>query len=219
MNNVGRAVKKMVLMLGSKDIAAINKSDIYDTYKDLYLSKNKREVKLLQGIQSANGLKARVGVKKADGTALAVTTLENAIKKTFDERFAIPSDFDFFKQPVYPYGLKKDLIVRLELNSSEKLISCTGDTSATYKVSDKSLQYYAIFDKPYATVIGEMYTRAISIPYTKVTLIHYQTLSKRDTTWKIDVNNLSVSSLQCLLLLFLDKRDDFVKHQENFNNN
>ena len=219
MNNVGRAVKKMVLMLGSKDIAAINKSDIYDTYKDLYLSKKEREVKLLQGIQSANGLKARVGVKKADGTALAVTTLENAIKKTFDERFAIPSDFDFFKQPVYPYGLKKDLIVRLELNSSEKLISCTGDTSATYKVSDKSLQYYAIFDKPYATVIGEMYTGAISIPYTKVTLIHYQTLSKRDTTWKIDVNNLSVSSLQCLLLLFLDKRDDFVKHQENFNNN
>ena len=219
MNNVGRAVKKMVLMLGSKDIAAINKSDIYDTYKDLYLSKKEREVKLLQGIQSANGLKARVGVKKADGTALAVTTLENAIKKTFDERFAIPSDFDFFKQPVYPYGLKKDLIVRLELNSSEKLISCTGDTSATYKVSDKSLQYYAIFDKPYATVIGEMYTRAISIPYTKVTLIHYQTLSKRDTTWKIDVNNLSVSSLQGLLLLFLDKRDDFVKHQENFNNN
>ena len=219
MNNVGRAVKKMVLMLGSKDIAAINKSDIYDTYKDLYLSKKEREVKLLQGIQSANGLKARVGVKKADGTALAVTTLENAIKKTLDERFAIPSDFDFFKQPVYPYGLKKDLIVRLELNSSEKLISCTGDTSATYKVSDKSLQYYAIFDKPYATVIGEMYTGAISIPYTKVTLIHYQTLSKRDTTWKIDVNNLSVSSPQCLLLLFLDKRDDFVKHQENFNNN
>ena len=219
MNNVGRAVKKMVLMLGSKDIAAINKSDIYDTYKDLYLSKKEREVKLLQGIQSANGLKARVGVKKTDGTALAVTTLENAIKKTFDERFAIPSDFDFFKQPVYPYGLKKDLIVRLELNSSEKLISCTGDTSATYKLSDKSLQYYAIFDKPYATVRGEMYTGAISIPYTKVTLIHYQTLSKRDTTWKIDVNNLSVSSLQCLLLLFLDKRDDFVKHQENFNNN
>ena len=215
MNNVGRAVKKMVLMLGSKDIDTINKSDIYDTYKDVYLSKNKREVKLLQGIQSANGLKARVSVKKADGTALAVTTLENAIKKTFDERFAIPSDFDFFKQPVYPYGLKKDLIVRLELNSSEKL----RDTSATYKVSDKSLQYNAIFDKPYATVIGEMYTGAISIPYTKVTLIHYQTLSKRDTTWKIDLNNLSVSSLQCLLLLFLDKRDDFVKHQENFNNN
>ena len=117
--NVGRAlVKKKVLMLGSKDIDTINNSDIYDTYMDLYLSEKEHEEKLLQGIQPANGLKARVGAKKLDGTALTVTTQENAIKKTFDKRFAMPSDFDFFKHPVYPCGLKKDLIVRLELNSS-----------------------------------------------------------------------------------------------------
>ena len=47
-NNVGRAlVKKKVLMLGSKDIDTINNSDIYDTYKDLYLSEKEREEKLL----------------------------------------------------------------------------------------------------------------------------------------------------------------------------
>ena len=179
-------------MLGSKDIDTINNSDVYDTYKDLYLSEKEREEKLLQGIQPANGLKARVGAKKADGTALAVTTQENAIKKTFGKRFAIPLDFDFFKHPVYPYGLKEDLIVRLELNSSEKVILCTGDTSATYKLSDISLEYDAIFDEPYATTIGEMYTGTTSILLTKVTLIHCQTLSKKDTTWKIDMNNLSV---------------------------
>ena len=39
---------------------------------------------------------ARVGAKKADATALTVTTQENGIKKTFDKRFAIPLDFDFF---------------------------------------------------------------------------------------------------------------------------
>ena len=39
-NNVGGAlVKKMVLFLGSKEIDTINKSDIYDTYKDLFLEK------------------------------------------------------------------------------------------------------------------------------------------------------------------------------------
>ena len=85
-NNVGRVlVKKKVLMLGSKEMDTINNSDIYDRYKDLYLSKKEREEKLLQGIQPANGLKARVD---ADGTALAATTQENPIKKTFDKRFA-----------------------------------------------------------------------------------------------------------------------------------
>ena len=51
-------------MLGSKDMDVINNSNIYDTYKDLYLSEKEREEKLLQGIQLTNGLKVRVGAKK-----------------------------------------------------------------------------------------------------------------------------------------------------------
>ena len=58
---------------------------------------------------------------------------------------------------MYPYGLKEDLIVRLELNFSEKVILCTGDTTATYKLSAILLEYDAIFDESYATAIGEMY--------------------------------------------------------------
>ena len=94
-------------MLDSKDIDTINNSDIYDTYKNLYLSKKEREEKLIQGIQSVNGLKVRVGAKKVDGTTLTVTTQENAIKKTFDKIFAILLDFDFFKHPCIHMDLKK----------------------------------------------------------------------------------------------------------------
>ena len=43
-------------------------------------------------------------------------------------------------------------------------------------------------------------------------------MSKKGTTWKIDVNNLSVRSLQGLLLLFFDKRDDFANKNEEFYN-
>ena len=119
-NNVSRAlVKKNVIMLASKDIHKINNSDIYDMYKELYLSEKEREENLVQGIQLANDLKARVGAKKADGTALAVATQKNAIKKIFDEMFAVPLDFEFFKHPVYPYGRKEDLILILPLDSSE----------------------------------------------------------------------------------------------------
>ena len=70
-----------MLILGSKDIDTINNSDVYDTYKDLYLSQKEREEKLLQGIQSPNCLKAWVGAKNADRMALTVTTQENAIKR------------------------------------------------------------------------------------------------------------------------------------------
>ena len=63
-----------------------------------------------------------------------------------------------------------------------------------------------------------MYTGTTLIPYTKVTSIHYQALSKKDTTWKTDVNNLSVRSLQGLPLLFLDKCDDFANKDKEFYN-
>ena len=92
-NNVGRALAKKVLRLGSKEIDVINNACIYDAYKDLYLSEKEREERLLQGIQVINGLKARLSAKKPDGTALTLTTQENVIKKTNDKRFAIPLDF------------------------------------------------------------------------------------------------------------------------------
>ena len=71
-------------------------------------SKKEHEEKLLQGIQSANGLKVRVDAENADDTPLTVTTLENANKNTLDKSFAISLDFAFFKYPVYPYGLTED---------------------------------------------------------------------------------------------------------------
>ena len=53
-------------MLSSKEIDTISDSNIYETYKDLYLSEKEHEEKLAQGIQSTNSLKTWVGVKKAD---------------------------------------------------------------------------------------------------------------------------------------------------------
>ena len=77
---------------------------------------------------------------------------------------------------------------------------------------------YAIIDECYATKIGGLHAGTSSIPHMKVKSIHYQTLPEKDTTWKIDVNinNLSVSSLQGLLLLFLDKRENFASKMKDF---
>ena len=157
-NNVDRAlVKNKELILGSKEIDTINNSHIYGMYKELYLSKKEREEKLLQGIQSTNGLKSRLGAKKADCTLLTVTTQENAIKKIVDKSNTIPLDFDFFKHSVYPYRVKESLVIRIELNSAENVLFCTRDTKAIYKISDIFLEYDAIFDDPYVISIGEMY--------------------------------------------------------------
>ena len=58
--------------------------------------------------------------------------------------FLITLNFYFFKNPVYLQGLKEDMIAKLEYNSSEKVILFSGDTTATYKPSDISLEYNSI---------------------------------------------------------------------------
>ena len=103
----------------------------------------------LQGIQLENGLKARVGAKKSDGTDLTLYSAENAVKKILGNRFAISLDFESFKQPVSPYYLHKDLVVVIELKKPEKLMFCSGDTAATYAISDIPLENDAIMDAGY----------------------------------------------------------------------
>ena len=67
------------------------------------------------------------------------------------------------------FELEEDLIVKIELNSSEKWYLGNRGTAATYELSDTYLEYKAISDEHYATMIGELYAGTVSIPFTKVT--------------------------------------------------
>ena len=78
---------------------------------------------------------------------------------------------------MYPYGLKEDLIVRLGLNVSEKVILATGDTSAPYKLSEILLECEAIFDEPHATSISE-----INVYWNKVDSVHQGNINPLSNT-------------------------------------
>ena len=64
------------------------------------------------------------------------------------------------------------------------------DITTTNKFLDISLEYDAIFGEPFAAMTVEINTESVSISYTKVTPIHYSAISKKDTTWKINVKNV-----------------------------
>ena len=66
----------------------------------------------------------------------------------------IPLDFEYFKQPVSPYYLHEDLVVTIELNKPEKVMLCSGDTAATYTISDIALEYDAIIDTGYTEKVS-----------------------------------------------------------------
>ena len=73
-------------------------------------------------------------------------------------------------------------------------------------------------------IIDAAYTEKVSTaqqnssyPYTRVTRLSYQQMSKKDTTWLLDIK-LQVKSLQGLIVLFLEDQTDFAYKVENFYN-
>ena len=79
---------------------------------------------------------------------------------------------------------------------------------------DISIEYGTIFDERYATTTFKLYGVAESIPYTKWTSIYYRIRPKKGTIRTYKINRLSVHLLQGLLLLILEKRDNFAKNKK-----
>ena len=151
-NNIGRCiVEKKSLALGGKDVDILDNSDVLDTHMDLYMDKHKKENALLQGIQDADGLKARIGSKKTDGTAF--TAEQTAIATTLGSRFSIPLDFAIFNAILNPFSLREDIVARITLASPSKVLLVKDDTAATYKITDICLEFDKIIDVELASTI------------------------------------------------------------------
>ena len=89
------------------------------------MDKHKKENALLQGIQDADGLKARIGSKKTDSTAF--TAEQTAIATTLGNRFSIPLDFAIFNAILNPFSLREDIVARITLASPSKVLLVKDD--------------------------------------------------------------------------------------------
>ena len=206
-NNIGRKIaEKKSLALGGKDINTLDNSDVIDPHIDFYMDKHVKENALLQGIQDADGLKARIGSKKTDGTAF--TAEQTAIAATLGNRFSIPLDFAIFNAILHPFSLREDIVVRITLASPSKVLLITGDKDATYKITDICLEFDKIIDMELASTIKQNYEIGYDIPFDKITRIHYEKLSKKDTIWKLKIDSITASSLRGIFVLFVDDAND-----------
>ena len=63
---------------------------------------------------------------------------------------------------VYAYVLEESLILKLEVNSSEKGISCYRGIAAIFTLSNIFVEYDTVFSEKYLTTIGELYAGGTS---------------------------------------------------------
>ena len=202
-DNLGRCiVEKKSISIGGVDIETLDNADVYDTYVDLYMDKHVKENALLQGIQDADGLRARIGSKKSDGTAFSAEQV--AIGKTLGNRFCIPLDFAIFNNILNPSGIDNEINIHIVLASASKVLLATGDPDASYKITNICLEFDKIIDMNLASSIRESYDDGYNIPFDKVTRVRYDKLSKKEICWPLTINSVSAKSLRGILVLFVD---------------
>ena len=212
--NLGRAiVKKISVKIEGREVLSLNNADIFLLYADLWMTREKREDLVYQGIQSEDGLKHRIDAGDKDNKKKLIAKAD-----AYGNRFCIPLDFELLNahMPYYQGALKDRLSYEFTFNDYARVIRST-DTAANYKISGISLEYDVVNHPELARLIAQQYQSKLAIYYERV--LNHSTIAKNksDTVWNINLNT-PARSLKGILMLFEEPHEPFSRSSEKFVN-
>ena len=164
-SNLGRAIiKKISVKLEGREVLSLNNADIFFLYSDLWMTNDKRDDLVYQGIQSADGLKHRIDAGDKDSKRKNV-----AVAQAYANRFCVPLDFELLNDhmPYYQNALKDRLSYELIFNDYASVI-LSSDVAARYRISGISLEYDVVNHPELARLIAQQYQSKLAIYYERV---------------------------------------------------
>ncbi|KAK3739427.1 hypothetical protein QZH41_004659 [Actinostola sp. cb2023] len=143
-NNLSRALKShMRVLYGGETLQDTHRIDLFETYKDLYLSKRERENRLREGISSTNMRKLRT----AAGDKVSTDANEVALAAVYGDRYRMPINHSILDAhgSFYAKALSQNLTFEITLPQSKE-VTITSDTTKayTYSLSNIELEYECI---------------------------------------------------------------------------
>ena len=139
--NVTRAlVDKLVVKFGGTILQDTVGYDIYKIFEDLFLSQEKRDGMILEGIQREDLCKIRswAGNKKTSG----VDDAENKLNDMFGKKYHINLDHPILTDHgiFYPQPLYNDFVFELTLAPASQVVKGSDTTKLEYKQTNVQLQ-------------------------------------------------------------------------------
>lgn len=212
--NVSRAlIERMILKLGGQTIDDIQHYNVYKTFDDLWLSREKRDGMILEGIQSLDLNKTRFGTsgKKTSGA-------EAVQEKVYGKNFRIPLDHDIFDKSgvLYHYCLENQFQLELTLAPAKDVVNGSDPTKLTYKLTDIAIEYEMLVSSVLAKEAEDHYITGKEFPFTHVNML------TRNSFAKDSVNNLVIKSdaqrqsPKAILILFTDEANAGAKDTEKY---
>jgi len=213
--NLGRnLITDLSIKFGSEIIQNISNYDTYMTYKDLWLSKAKRDNMIFEGIQSPEISKLRSG-----HTASPVVANDTTLSEVFDKKYKIPLDFELLTDhaPLYKIAIEEDIIFEITLAANKEVLVSADTTDWGYVLKNICLEYDTVTDEGIAKTITQMYTNGYGILYDKVDRFKSVKVAQNDSLINENIN-FPRRSIKGVLLLFLKKFAPGVRKTEDFHN-
>ena len=201
-NNISRnLVKRQRVVFGGETLQDTTNYDLFQTYHDLFLSKEERENMLRHGISSENMRKLRTNAGDKDTSnakEVAMATLHNT-------KYCIPLDHPILTDHgvFYPKSLPHPLKFEISLAPVRDVVVFFDTTkSPTYTITNLELEYRCISSKFLADKAQAAYKTNHAFFYENI--LHYKTFifSKPNVSVINEQINVPRRSMTGILLLF-----------------
>jgi len=211
--NVTQAlVDKLVVKFAGAILQDTVGYDIYKIFDDLFLSQEKRDGMILEGIQSKDLCKIHSGA--GDKKTLGVDA-ENKLNEVYGSKYRIRLDHQIISDHgvLYPQALYNDVMFEVTLAPASQVANGSEKTELKYKLTNIQLQCKMLRSKTLADEAHSVYSSGKEFTYDHVACSKVVTFKKEtDTRINIDAQR----SLKAILLLFMEPYDGGTRDSEKY---
>ena len=156
--NVSKAlIDRFVVKYAGTTVQDTNGYDIYEIFKDLFLSTDERKEMILEGIQSTNLNKIRCGAGDKPTTGVDA---ENKLESVYKNKYRINLDHQILTDHgvFYPQALYNDLTFELTLAQAVQVVWGSDASKLVYKLKNIQLEHEVIRSKSLADDVASTYS-------------------------------------------------------------
>ena len=214
-DNLANTIFKQIKFdIGDVTVFNIDRSDVFFTFRDLFLSPTKRSNMIYEGIQDDKLRKLRISPQTtpAETNADAV-----AMNKIFGTRYRYFINTDFFKQPIYPYLIKQRMFLTLHLNDVGNVIVTAKPDKWGYNLENIKVEFETITNDKLGNEMEMLYATGYGYHGMDIHKYQEEVIKEADTSFNIRIT-VPRASLSGILMLFKESRTAGQYISERFDN-
>ena len=198
MNTLVRAlVATLTIKFARESLQDTDGYDLFQLYKDLFLTENKRASMMREGIQSVDLPRTRCNAGDKKNTGIDKEKKRNKVYRS-KYRISIDHDIPNNHGAFFPKGLSNELVFQLRLTPASDVVKGSDPAKITYEFTNIEPEYEMINNIDLANAVISNYSSGKRFIYEHVN--HPETITVNRATDSIIKESRNLASRSILLL-------------------